>query len=119
MFESYFGIIVILVAGVLTLSQLFIPTVAHPAERISKQAAKNRSVSHSIAPRQVIASSLPPANRNIERSSVLRANLTQKALGNKAVVDRLIAFERGRNPNAGLTELMQNAIDRWERDSRV
>ena len=61
-------------------------------------------------------------NRNLEteelRIKELYRNLLIKNLHDKEVVNRLIEFERNRNPNATKAELLQSAIDRWERDNR-
>lgn len=48
----------------------------------------------------------------------LRQNLRLKVMHDDAKVDRLINFERKYNPNGSEAELMQAAIDIWERDNR-
>lgn len=63
------------------------------------------------------ASLLAP-DRDNESARALRRNLLLKALGNESVVDRLIAFERRRNPFASQVECIQAAITRWENDNR-
>jgi hypothetical protein len=40
------------------------------------------------------------------------------ALGDRERVNRLLALERERHPNASGYELMMRAIDRWRRDNR-
>ncbi|MFH1844196.1 MAG: hypothetical protein ABIF77_13405 [bacterium] len=50
------------------------------------------------------------------RRAQLRRNLLRKARGETDLVKRMIEYERSRNPEANEAELMQNAIDRWERD---
>ena len=125
MFENYFGAIVILGAGILTFSQLFIPTSSARVNRASPRLIKDQSVAvvYSTAPKQrtnpvVRKPSQPSVDRNARQIAHLRGDLTLKALGNQAVVDRLIAFERRQNSADDLAESMQNAIDRWERDNR-
>jgi hypothetical protein len=46
----------------------------------------------------------------------LYRQLLAKARGDSDLVERLVAYERQRNPDAGRSRLLQNAIDRWERD---
>ena len=48
----------------------------------------------------------------------LRRNLLQKVLGDQAKVERLIEYERNRNPTASLAVWMRAAVDRWEHDNR-
>ncbi len=45
-------------------------------------------------------------------------NLMRKTQGNRAMVERLIQYERTRNPRAGQEEWMASAVERWERDNR-
>lgn len=47
----------------------------------------------------------------------LRKNLLLKALGNESVVDRLVAFERTRNPAGDHIQWLEAAIRRWEHDN--
>jgi hypothetical protein len=49
--------------------------------------------------------------------SILYNDLLQKVGGNRAVVDRLIQFERARAPRSTRKEWIQNAIQRWEMDN--
>jgi hypothetical protein len=49
--------------------------------------------------------------------TVLRGKLLLKALGNKSVVERLIAFERANNPAGDQTQWLNAAIRRWEQDN--
>lgn len=44
--------------------------------------------------------------------------LLQKALGDESLVERLIEYERQRNPHLSRAEWIEYAIDRWERDLR-
>jgi hypothetical protein len=57
-----------------------------------------------------------PNPRNV--MAELRQNLRIKAGWDEARVDRLIQLERERMPNAPLRQLMESAIERWERDNR-
>jgi hypothetical protein len=47
----------------------------------------------------------------------LRQNLLLKALGNTSVVERLVAFERSKNPTGKDVQWLDAAIRRWERDN--
>jgi hypothetical protein len=49
---------------------------------------------------------------------LLYQDLLRKVRFNGSAADRLIEFERKQNPQASRLELIQNAIDRWERDNR-
>lgn len=46
-------------------------------------------------------------------------NLLRKTLGDAATVARLVEMERKKLPYADTRTLMQNAIDRWEKDNRA
>jgi hypothetical protein len=48
----------------------------------------------------------------------LYQSLLQKAQGDRDLVARLIEYERQRNPRADRLKLLQDALYRWERDSR-
>ena len=52
------------------------------------------------------------------REQELYADLLRKARGDASLVERWIAYERRRNPDAEWVELMQDARYRWERDNR-
>ncbi|MFB2898381.1 hypothetical protein ACE1CI_36150 [Aerosakkonemataceae cyanobacterium BLCC-F50] len=45
-------------------------------------------------------------------------SLLQRSQGDRKQVDRLIDYERRRSPNSSRADLLQSAIDRWERDRR-
>lgn len=49
---------------------------------------------------------------------VLYDDLLQKVGGDKPVVERLLAYERKRQPEGTCSSWLQNAIQRWERDNR-
>lgn len=53
-----------------------------------------------------------------KRKEELFANLLLKAGGNEKTVKSLIKYEKTRNPNASIEELLRNAIERWEKDNR-
>ncbi|MEW6731000.1 MAG: hypothetical protein AB1489_06665 [Acidobacteriota bacterium] len=57
-------------------------------------------------------------NNDKQRVRILYKKLLRKTMGNKEQVERLIELERQRNPTASLSVLMQNAINRWDRDNR-
>jgi hypothetical protein len=52
------------------------------------------------------------------REASLFDDLLKKVGGDRAVVERLIAFERKQKPNATRLVCLQNAIQRWERENR-
>jgi hypothetical protein len=47
----------------------------------------------------------------------LRQNLLLKALGSKSVVDRLVEFERKKNPTGDQVQWLEAAIRQWEHDN--
>jgi hypothetical protein len=53
-----------------------------------------------------------------DRESVLYERLLTRAMGDQALVDRLVAHERERRPAATRAKHLQNALERWERDAR-
>jgi hypothetical protein len=52
------------------------------------------------------------------REAVLFDDLLRKAGGDRSVAERLIEYERRRNPNATRLTCLQNAIRRWESENR-
>jgi hypothetical protein len=58
----------------------------------------------------------PTTRRGVEGR--LYRRLLQKARGDRALVERLVAYERQRNPTLDRTAHLLNAIRRWERDNR-
>lgn len=52
------------------------------------------------------------------RTSAAYQQLLRKAHGDVELVERLIAYERGRLPEADRRTLEQRALERWERDLR-
>jgi hypothetical protein len=52
------------------------------------------------------------------REAALFDDLLKKVGGDRAVVERLIDFEKQQKPNAARVVCLQNAIDRWERENR-
>jgi hypothetical protein len=65
-----------------------------------------------------VRSAWGPANANPGEIAALRKNLRMKALGNEALVDRLVQAERDRRPGASESECYRAAIESWERDNR-
>lgn len=57
-------------------------------------------------------------NQHQRHIAELRQNLRLKFMYDEAKIDRAIDLERKRIPNVPLEELMQAAIERWERDNR-
>jgi hypothetical protein len=51
------------------------------------------------------------------REASLFDDLLRKVGGDRAVVDRLIVFERGQRPNATRLVCLQNALQRWDREN--
>jgi len=52
------------------------------------------------------------------REAALFDDLLRKVGGDRAAVERLIAFERKQKPNATRLICLQNAIQRWENENR-
>ena len=52
------------------------------------------------------------------REAALFDDLLKKVGGDRAVVERLIDFEKQQKPNTTRSVCLQNAIDRWERENR-
>lgn len=52
------------------------------------------------------------------REAILFDDLLRKVGGDRSVVERLIEYERGQNPNATRLTYLQNAIRRWEQENR-
>jgi hypothetical protein len=52
------------------------------------------------------------------RRQQLHRTLLVRARGDEALVERLVAYERQRRPQAGPEQWLQDALDRWERDAR-
>jgi len=50
--------------------------------------------------------------------STAHRELLRLALGDHGKVERLIAFERARDPAASCAHLIRRAIDRWRQDNR-
>jgi len=51
------------------------------------------------------------------REASLFNDLLRKVGGDRSVVDRLIAYERGLHPNVTRLTCIQNAIQRWDREN--
>lgn len=60
----------------------------------------------------------PPTRHVSHRGSGLYTNLLAKVRGDREMAERLIAYERTRAPHANREQLIQRAIDSWERDNR-
>jgi hypothetical protein len=52
------------------------------------------------------------------QEAILFDDLLRKVGGDRSVVERLIEYERGQNPNATRLTCLQNAIRRWEQENR-
>jgi hypothetical protein len=127
MLEDYLSIIIgVAVAAVACIILYFVikRSKAHrkSARSLSKQIAESsRSLSLSKESVPISRPTLPLASRSPGSPTLivkLRQNLRLKVMHDEAKVDRLIDFERKYNPNGSEAELMQAAIDRWERDNR-
>jgi len=61
-----------------------------------------------------------PAYKNTSngKETQLYNSLLQRSQGDRKQVERLIDYERRRSPNSCRADLLQSAIDRWERDRR-
>jgi hypothetical protein len=76
------------------------PTRAHPPAPV----ARSQPVKPRVPDPAILAS--------------LRQNLRLKLSYDETKIDRLLQLEREKMPNASLQQLMQSAIERWERDNR-
>lgn len=52
------------------------------------------------------------------KETQLYNSLLQRSQGDRKQVERLIDYERRRSPNSCRADLLESAIDRWERDRR-
>lgn len=57
-------------------------------------------------------------NTGNSKETQLYTTLLQRSQGDRKQVERLIDYERRRSPNSCRADLLQSAIDRWERDRR-
>lgn len=75
---------------------------------------------YGVSPKPTVQRNRPDIIASGEATYVLdlRAKLKQKVLGNDTVVERLVQYERTRNPNGCMELWVQAAIDRWEHDNR-
>jgi len=68
-------------------------------------------------PAQEPVAARPPAQPNDgETVKRLYQTLLNRTLGDKQKVERLVKLERQRAPQASTVELLQRALERWERD---
>jgi hypothetical protein len=58
------------------------------------------------------------ANTRSKREKQLYAQLLQRARGDEELLERLVGYERRRDPGADRLELLENVLYHWERDSR-
>lgn len=59
-----------------------------------------------------------PSDLFLPQRSIYYNRLMRRAQGDEALVERLIAFEKKRYPDATRAELERTALRRWERDNR-
>ena len=52
------------------------------------------------------------------REAILFDDMLRKVGGDRAVVERLIEYERGQKPDATRLTCLQNAVRRWEQENR-
>lgn len=57
-------------------------------------------------------------NTSSGKETQLYKSLLQRSQGDRKQVERLIDYERRRSPNSSRADILQRAIDRWERDRR-
>jgi hypothetical protein len=90
------------------------PTVRRP-----RRASASRPHGPALPPRAPVSRPPPlPPRPRASREGVLYQKLLTKALGDAEKVERLVDYERGRAPHASRKELLERALERWERDSR-
>ena len=81
-----------------------------------KPDVKNHARDNSSLPLYVPENILPD-QVSLHVNEGLYKDLLNKARGDKELAQRLIEYERKYIPDASEDELVQNAIDRWERDN--
>lgn len=59
----------------------------------------------------------PPEHYSTKQDDEDFSKLLTKTLGDRSKANRLIAYERQRNPNASIAELTKSAIERLEWDN--
>ena len=69
---------------------------------------------HEVHKTEIVATSIESEDG---LALALRQSLLLKALGNTSVVERLVAFERSKNPTGNHVQWLDAAIRRWERDN--
>ncbi len=116
MFEGYFVPIIIAVVVLAGLSFAFSKSsttnsnqkrASLPNAQIVREQQRQESSARKAAP-----------NKDAELIAEKYGELTQMCMGDKAKAQRLIGLERNRTTNAGLAELIQDAIDRVRDDIR-
>ena len=114
MLENYYGLLIGFAVGVLAcvILYIFLKRSKAPDKIVSLPQSKHPE--SLPKPQQ----SRPAVPQNQELITQLRQNLRLKVMYDEAKIDRLIDFERQRNPNGNEVELMQAAIERWERQNR-
>ncbi len=85
---------------------------AHPFRNLSPRSTS--TVFHEVHTRAVVTPSVGGEDSLV---LTLRQNLLLKALGNASVVERLVAFERTKNPTGDQVQWLDAAIRRWEHDN--
>jgi hypothetical protein len=70
-----------------------------------------------VAPPPTMAPPLYVLRPLAEADNPLYHSLVAKAFGDRDTANRLIEYERRRHPSGSRSELIQRAIDRWERDN--
>ncbi len=88
--------------------------VEHPPRTGQQTPSANRQPT--AATRGASTATVSASMTEVERR--LESLLLSKARGDKALVNRLVAYERARYPHATKAELLEVAIARWERDNR-
>lgn len=85
---------------------------AHPFRSLSPRSTS--TVFQEVDTRAVVTHSVGSEDSLV---LTLRQNLLLKALGNASVVERLVAFERSKNPAGDQAQWLDAAIRRWEHDN--
>jgi hypothetical protein len=96
------------------------PPDTHPEQRASYRPKSKLSLKIEALMRR-LRREAPPAEdlfSGAMQEAILFDDLLRKVGGDRSVVDRLIEYERRKNPGATRLACLQNAIQRWEQENR-
>lgn len=118
MFEGFLLPIIIIVIVLAGLSFAFSKLSVRNSGQNRTALPKNQVVMPTPRQREEVSVQKVATNKDAELTAKLYRDLMQICLHDETKVQRLIGFERKRNPNADLAVLIQDAINRWIDDNR-